>query len=205
MQWGHGLFNAERLRNALLFFCAILPNDMIRTKPRGLSFSCNYDNTMSETKSKRYIVRPAVADDVPEIHDLIKYHAQLGRMILRGFDELYADLRSFMVAEEPGELLGCASVHLFWNDLAELKCVAVNENHQRRGIGRAVVDACHADLRRLGISRAFCLTGATAFFEKLGYRIVAKDSLPRFIWGECVRCPSFPVCNEEALVFDLTK
>ncbi|MFO0815376.1 MAG: N-acetyltransferase [Gemmatales bacterium] len=148
-------------------------------------------------------VRPAVASDVPSIHDLIKYHAQMGRMILRGFDELYADLRSFMVAEDKGELLGCASVHLFWSDLAELKCVAVKETAQRRGIGRAVVDACHADLKRLGIRRAFALTGATAFFEKLGYRKVPKDSLPRFIWGECVRCPSFPVCNEESLVFEL--
>ena len=150
-------------------------------------------------------VRPAVASDVPNIHELIKYHAQLGRMILRGYDELYADLRSFMVAEDGGELLGCASVHLFWSDLAELKCVAVKETAQRRGIGRAVVDACHEDLRRLGIKRAFALTGATTFFEKLGYHQVAKDSLPRFIWGECVRCPSFPVCNEEALVFELSK
>jgi amino-acid N-acetyltransferase len=70
-------------------------------------------------------------------------------------------------------------------------------------VGRAVVDGCHNDLRRLGIKRAFTLTSAPEFFEHLGYRVVAKDSLPRFIWGECVRCPSFPVCNEEALVFDL--
>lgn len=160
---------------------------------------------MNENSKNSIVVRPAVAADVTAVHDLIKYHAQLGRMILRGFDELYSDLRSFMVAEEKGELLGCASVHLFWSDLAELKCVAVNERHQRRGIGRAVVEACHADLRRLGIKRSFALTGATDFFEKLGYNVVAKDSLPRFIWGECVRCPSFPVCNEQALVFELTK
>lgn len=160
---------------------------------------------MSEKTISKLTVRPAVAADVPQVHELIKFHAQLGRMILRGFDELYADLRSFMVAEDKGELLGCASVHIFWSNLAELKCVAVKENQQRRGIGRAVVNACHNDLKRLGIERAFALTGATTFFEKLGYKVVDKDSLPRFIWGECVRCPSFPVCNEEAMVFDLTK
>lgn len=160
---------------------------------------------MNEKKTNKLTVRPAVASDVPQVHELIKFHAQMGRMILRGFDELYSDLRSFMVAEENGELLGCASVHIFWNNLAELKCVAVKENQQRRGIGRAVVNACHADLMRLGIERAFALTGATTFFEKLGYEVVNKDSLPRFIWGECVRCPSFPVCNEEAMVFELTQ
>jgi amino-acid N-acetyltransferase len=149
------------------------------------------------------LVRPAIAADVQAIHDLIQFHAQRGRMILRGLDELYSDLRSFMVALDEREILGCASVHIFWNDLAELKCVAVREGRQRRGIGRAIVEACHADLRRLGIARAFALTGAPDFFAHLGYRIVPKDALPRFIWGECVRCPSFPVCNEEALVFDL--
>jgi amino-acid N-acetyltransferase len=148
-------------------------------------------------------IRPAVAADVPVIHELIRCHAQRGRMILRNQDELYSDLRSFMVAELEGRVVGCASVHIFWSDLAELKCVAVQDEHQGQGIGRAVVDACHADLRRLGIARAFTLTSATDFFEKLGYRQVPKDSLPRFIWGECVRCPSFPVCNEEALVYQL--
>ncbi len=140
---------------------------------------------------------------MPAVHDLIQFHAQRGRMILRGYDELYSDLRSFMVGQDKGEVVGCASVHIFWSDLAELKCVAVREDKQHRGIGRAVVNACHADLRRLGIKKAFALSGATTFFERLGYRVVAKDSLPRFIWGECVRCPSFPVCNEEALVFEL--
>ena len=84
--------------------------------------------------------------------------------------------------------------------LAELKCVAVHDDYQGRGIGRAICEACVADLKRLGVRRVFTLTGTTGFFEKIGYRKVEKDSLPRFIWGECVRCPSFPVCNEEALV-----
>ncbi len=148
-------------------------------------------------------VRPATAHDVPAVHDLIQFHAQKGRMILRGFDELYADLRSFMIAEDRQKIVGCASVHIFWSDLAELKCVAVQEGHQRQGVGSSIVNACHADLKRLGIQKSFALTGATEFFEHLGYKVVPKDSLPRFIWGECVRCPSFPVCNEEALVFDL--
>ncbi|HMO37338.1 MAG TPA: hypothetical protein PKA06_14970, partial [Gemmatales bacterium] len=67
---------------------------------------------MTKNKQNDYKVRPAVAADVSAIHDLIKFHAQQGRMILRGFDEIYADLRSFMVAEQQGLLLGCASVHI---------------------------------------------------------------------------------------------
>jgi amino-acid N-acetyltransferase len=79
----------------------------------------------------------------------------------------------------------------------------VADSHQRRGIGRLLCEGLHADLRRLGVSRVFTLTNATPFFEKIGYQKVDKDSLPRFIWGECVRCPAFPVCNEDALVLGL--
>ena len=144
--------------------------------------------------------RPAQADDVPALHALIKTHAERGKMILRPLDELYTNLREFIVAEDAGRVVGCAATHIFWSDLAELKCVAVHDDYQGRGVGRAICEACLADLKRLGVRRVFTLTGTTGFFEKIGYQKVDKDSLPRFIWGECVRCPSFPVCNEEALV-----
>lgn len=124
-------------------------------------------------------------------------------MVPRGQDEVFAHLPAYLVAEEAGELLGCASVYVFWADLAEIKGLAVADAAQGKGVGKALIHACHAKLRSLGVSRAFALSNTPAFFEKLGYRRVKKEDLPHFIWGECVRCPSFPVCNEEALVFDL--
>ena len=148
-------------------------------------------------------LRPARIPDVPALCALIKSHADKGKMILRPLDELYANLREFLVAEDAGRIIGCAAVHIFWSDLAELKCLAVDDACQGRGIGRALCDALTKDMQRLGVTRIFTLTSATAFFEKVGYRKVEKDALPRFIWGECVRCPSFPVCNEDALVRDV--
>ena len=148
-------------------------------------------------------IRPARVADVPHIHALIKSHAERDKMILRSLDELYTNLREFMVCDDGGQIVGVAAVHIFWSDLAELKCLAVSDSHQRRGIGRLLCEGCHDDLRRLGVTRVFTLTNATPFFEKIGYQKVDKDALPRFIWGECVRCPSFPVCNEDALVLPL--
>ncbi len=145
-------------------------------------------------------VRPARVEDVPQIHALIRSHAERGKMILRPLDELYANLREFVVAVEDGGVLGCAAAHIFWSDLAELKCVAVADAAQGQGVGRAMCEACEREMRRLGVAKLFTLTNVPAFFERVGYRRVDKDSLPRFIWGECIRCPSFPVCNEEALV-----
>jgi len=145
-------------------------------------------------------IRPARVADVPAIHALIKGFAERGKMVLRPFDELYANLRAYQVAELDGRIVGCAATHVFWSDLAELKGVAVEESYQGRGIGRRLCEACLADLGRLGVVRVFTLTNAVGFFEGLGFRKVAKESLPRFIWGECVRCPTFPICNEEALL-----
>lgn len=145
-------------------------------------------------------VRPARISDVPAIQALIKLHADRGKMILRPLDELYSNLREYVVAEIDGRIIGCASVHVFWSDLAELKGLAVHDDYARRGVGTAVCQACLDDMARLGVTRVFTLTKEPVFFEKIGFQRIDKDKLPRFIWGECVRCPSFPVCEEEALV-----
>lgn len=146
-------------------------------------------------------IRAARVQDVPAMHALIRVHAERGKMILRTLDELYANIREFCVAETAaGEIVGCAAAHVFWQDLAELKCLAVRDDWQGRGVGRALCEACLRDLARLGVQQVFTLTNVPEFFEKIGYRRVDKNSLPRFIWGECIRCPTFPICNEEALV-----
>ncbi len=156
-----------------------------------------------EMEDNLVTVRPARVDDVPQIHALIKTHAERGKMIQRLMDELYANVREFVVCAIDGRVVGCAAVHIFWSDLAELKCLAVHDDYQGHGIGRGMCEACVEDMRRLGVRRLFTLTSAPAFFERVGYCKVDKDSLPRFIWGECVRCPSFPVCNEDALVMEV--
>ncbi|MCS7168141.1 MAG: N-acetyltransferase [Gemmatales bacterium] len=159
---------------------------------------------LSASTDQHVIVRPARVADVPAIHALIRVHAERGKMILRTLDELYANIREFHVAENAqGEIVGCAAAHVFWHDLAELKCLAVHDAWQGKGIGRALCDACLRDLARLGVKQVFTLTNVPEFFEKIGYRRVGKNSLPRFIWGECIRCPTFPICNEEALVCDV--
>jgi amino-acid N-acetyltransferase len=124
-------------------------------------------------------------------------------MVLRPLDELYAHVRDYVVCELDGHVVGCAGTHIFWSDLAELKGLAVHDDYQRRGIGAALCAACLDEMRRVGVRRLFTLTNAPEFFERIGYARIAKESLPRFIWGECTRCPSFPVCKEEALLIEV--
>lgn len=146
-------------------------------------------------------IRAARVGDVPAIHDLIRTFAERKLMIRRSPGELYESIREFLVAvDEHGQIVGCGALHVFWEDLAELKCLAVAENAHGRGIGRLLVHALWENARELEIGTVFTLTYVPEFFEKCGYHRVDKAELPHKIWNECVRCPLFPSCNETALV-----
>ena len=146
-------------------------------------------------------IRPARVGDVPAIQELIRTFADRKLMIRRSQGELYESIREFLVAtDDDGQIIGCSALHVFWEDLAELKCLAVSERAQGRGVGRRLVDACWEAARGLEISGVFTLTYVAEFFEKCGYHRIEKADLPHKIWNECVRCPLFPNCNEIALI-----
>ena len=124
-------------------------------------------------------------------------------MLPRSRADLYESLREFQVAEADGEVVGCAALAIQWDSLAEIKSLAVAETVQGRGVGRRLVSACLEDARALGIARVFALTLAPAFFERQGFVRLAKEELPHKVWADCVRCPKFPDCDEEAVAMDL--
>jgi amino-acid N-acetyltransferase len=145
--------------------------------------------------------RPARVGDVLAIHDLIRTFADRKLMIRRSQGELYESIRDFFVATgDDGQVVGCAGLHVFWEDLAELKSLAVAESMHGRGVGRILVDRCWQAAEELGIKTVFTLTYVPEFFEKCGYHRIDKAELPHKIWNECVRCPLFPTCNEIALI-----
>ncbi len=122
-------------------------------------------------------------------------------MIRRSPGELYESIREFFVAvDDQGRVIGCAALHVFWEDLAELKCLAVAENTQGQGVGRKLVEACWASAAELEIKTVFTLTYVADFFERCGFHQIDKAELPHKIWNECVRCPLFPNCTEIALI-----
>jgi len=149
----------------------------------------------------RLNIRSARVGDVPAIQELIRTFADRKLMIRRSPGELYESIREFFVAvDEDGRVIGCAALHVFWEDLAELKCLAVSEGVQGRGVGRKLVEACWASAAELEIKTVFTLTYVANFFERCGFHQVDKAELPHKIWNECVRCPLFPNCTEIALI-----
>jgi amino-acid N-acetyltransferase len=148
-------------------------------------------------------IRKARIPDLKQAHRLINDFAKRGQMIPRSLNELYETLRDFMVCEVEGDVCGVCALHIMWDDLAEIRSLAVENRFQRHGIGRNLVKHCLREARNLGITRTFALTYHPDFFKKLGFYDIDKAALPQKIWGDCVRCPRFPECDENAVIIHL--
>ena len=149
------------------------------------------------------MIRNARLDDVETIRRLINAHAELERMLFRSQADIYASLRDFKLYEESGQVVGCCALQIIWANLAEVKSLAVADVFQGRGIGKALTRAVIEEARQLHLPRIFCLTLEKAFFEKLGFKNVAMETLPLKVWSDCVRCPKQDCCDEIAMVLDL--
>jgi amino-acid N-acetyltransferase len=146
------------------------------------------------------MIRKAKIKDIKQIQSLINGFAKKDMMLARSLNELYESVRDFWVAEERGRVLGCAALHISWDDLAEIKSLAVSGSKQKKGIGKALVGQCLAEAVQLGARRVFALTYKPDFFKKLGFRKIAHARLPHKIWAECINCCKFPDCKETALL-----
>ncbi|MBI1921822.1 MAG: N-acetyltransferase [Geobacter sp.] len=149
------------------------------------------------------MLRKAEIKDVKDIQKLLTHFASRGDMLSRSLSELYEALRDFYVIVEDDRILGTAALHIVWEDLAEVRSVAVSEDAGRKGIGSQVVRACIDEAKEIGLKRVFCLTYKPDFFAKFGFRIVDKSELPHKVWGDCVKCVKFPDCDEIAMILDL--
>ena len=151
------------------------------------------------------MIRKARMGDVKAIQKLIAEYARKGDMLPRSLSEIYENLRDYFVyTGEGGEVIGSAAIHIMWEDLAEVRSLAVRDGHMGKGVGTKLVEACVSEAIVLGILRIFALTYKPEFFEKLGFVLVDKAELPQKIWTDCLKCSKFPDCDEVALVSDLS-
>lgn len=146
------------------------------------------------------IIRKANVNDVKAIKDVIDPYAKQEMMLSRALSELYESVRNFYVCEDNGEVIGCCSLQVSWQDMAEVLALAVKPEYREKGIGTKLLEACLSDATELGVTTVFTLTYAVHFFEKNGFSIVDKQTLPHKIWSGCIKCPKFPNCDEVAML-----
>jgi amino-acid N-acetyltransferase len=149
------------------------------------------------------MIRKATIDDIKDMQELINYYAKQDRMLPRALNELYENIRDFFIYEEDGKILGCCALHVAWENLAEVKSLAVDESKQKKGIGSMLVKEALEDAKKLKVKRVFALTYIPLFFERLGFKRIEHTELPHKIWSECIKCVKFPDCAENALTLDI--
>ncbi len=151
------------------------------------------------------MIRKARITDAKDIQNLINQYAAQNLMLPRSLNEIYDNIRDFYVAENDGKIVGCGALHVSWEDLAEVKSLAVDEAYQKKGIGRKIVEKCLKEAKDLGIKRVFALTLVPDFFKKIGFNNIHKKKLPQKVWSECINCIKFTECDEIAVAYEFER
>ena len=143
--------------------------------------------------------KPTFAD-VEKIYDLVNAYAGDGLMLARSRNSLYEFLRDMIIAEVDGELIGVGALHMVWDELAEIRAMAISPEYTGKGIGFNIVQQLTEDARKLGVKTLFTLTYQPGFFAKSGFYEVPKEQLSQKVWKDCINCSKFPNCDEIAMV-----
>ena len=149
-------------------------------------------------------VEKAAVGDASAIHSLISECAENGKILPRALGEIYRNIRDFFVCREDGKVVACGALQVVWDGMAEIRSVAVRPQKRGTGLGTSIVNACIEEAKTLGVQSVFVLTYETPFFAAFGFEHIDKSALPHKIWSDCIDCPKFPDCDEEAMIIRLT-
>lgn len=155
-------------------------------------------------------IRKATIHDLDGMMALINEYAQQGLMLPRSKLSLCETLHCFSVViddqgevSEAGTVVGVGGLHILWEDLAEVRSLAISEKAKGKGLGKLLVNHLVQEAQELGLQRVMSLTYQQTFFEKCEFYVVQKETLPHKVWKDCVNCAKFPSCDEIAMIRDL--
>ncbi|MEW5909720.1 MAG: N-acetyltransferase [Thermodesulfobacteriota bacterium] len=149
------------------------------------------------------MLRKAVIQDIKAIHRLLQEYGNRGDLLPRPLSQLYDHLRDFTVATDKtgdDKIIGCCALQFCWEDLAEIRSLAVHPDHLKKGIGTLLVRNAIAEAKLYKIRKVFTLTYRPEFFEQFGFQKIDRADLPYKIWGDCILCVKFPDCDETAMM-----
>jgi amino-acid N-acetyltransferase len=149
------------------------------------------------------MIRKATIKDIKEIHRLLKYYGDKGLLLSRPLSGLYDHLRDFKVYVDDNDnskIIGCCALQFCWEDLAEIRSLAVHPDHIKKSIGSKLVKTSLLDAKTFHIKKVFTLTYKPEFFQKFDFLKIDRSELPLKIWTDCITCVKFPDCDETALM-----
>jgi amino-acid N-acetyltransferase len=158
------------------------------------------------------MIRKATIADIKPIHKLLLEYGNQGQLLSRPLSELYDHVRDFSVFidkidkedQEEEMLAGCCALQFCWEDLAEIRSLAVVSGFWKKKIGTTLVEEAISEAKAFDIRKLFTLTYQPDFFKQFGFTLIDRSELPLKIWKECITCVKFPNCDETAMIKTLT-
>lgn len=132
-------------------------------------------------------LRPARTADVPAIHDLVQFYTEDRVLLAKALVTLYEDVQEFVVAEEGGVIVGCGALHVLWEDLGEVRTLAVRPARKGQGVGGLLLTELLRRARALGIRKVFCLTFERTFFESFGFHEIAGTPVSNEVYYQLLQ------------------
>ena len=133
------------------------------------------------------VVRAARTSDIKKIRSIVDLYASQRRLLSKETVTLYEGVQEFTVAEVNGEVVGCGALHVLWEDLAEVRTVAVIESMQGKGIGHAILESILNKAKEIGVKKVFCLTFETKFFDSHGFNEIQGAPVDPDIYAQLLR------------------
>ena len=151
------------------------------------------------------MIRKANLRDVKAIHRLLQEYGKKEELLARPLSQLYDHVRDFSVHvdQDSQQLTGCCALQICWEDLAEIRSLAVHPEHRGKNIGTQLAETVLQEAKSFQVKRVFTLTYKPNFFKPLGFTIIERSDLPLKIWGDCIICVKFPDCDEIAMMKEL--
>lgn len=148
------------------------------------------------------MIRKATIKDIKSIHKILADYGGKGVMLPRPLSELYDHVRDFSVFEDPEtkKIIGCCALQFCWEDLAEIRSLAVLPDHAKKRIGSRLMETALEEARLFNIKNVFTLTYRPDFFKQFDFDVVDRATLPLKIWADCYMCVKFPDCDETAMM-----
>ncbi len=148
------------------------------------------------------MIRKATIKDIKSIHKILADYGSTGEMLPRPLSELYDHVRDFSIFENPEtkKIIGCCALQFCWEDLAEIRSLAVLPGNTKKRIGARLVETALKEARLFAIKNIFILTYQPDFFKQFGFNTVDRATLPLKIWADCYLCVKFPDCDETAMM-----
>jgi amino-acid N-acetyltransferase len=187
-------------------------------KPDGKKPKETFSRVTANAKDEsRIAIQKAQIRDVEEIIELVNGFAARNLMLPRGPQYVYENIRDFVIASDRNVpvysitetrevlhlLVACGSLHVLWDDIGEIRALAIHPDYQHLGLGSKLIELMKEEARQLGLKHLFTFTLTEDFFKRLGFKRQGRDELPPKVWGECSRCPKYFKCDEIGMVLEI--